>query len=86
MNNCVLIITSHYPPNIGGVESHLQSLIDGLKKKSWKIIISTYQPLASKIRVSKVERGEKLIIYRISWPGFNLVHTLFHYPFLNTQT
>lgn len=82
MNNCVLIITSHYPPNIGGVESHLQALIDGLQKRSWKVIISTYQPLASKIRASRVEKKERLTIYRMGWPGFNLVHTLFYYPLL----
>lgn len=78
----VLIITSHYPPNIGGVESYLQALIDGLRKRDWEVIISTYQPLASKIKASSVEKGEKLIIYRMKWPGFNLVHTLFPYPIL----
>lgn len=82
MNNCVLIITSHYPPNIGGVESHLQALIEGLRKKSWDVIISTYQPLASKIKASKVEREKGLTIYRMPWPGFNLVHRLFPYPIL----
>jgi len=82
MNNCVLIITSHYPPNIGGVESHLQALIEGLKKTNWDVVISTYQPLASKIKVSKIEKGKGLIIYRMPWIGFNLVHRLFPYPIL----
>lgn len=82
MNNCVLIITSHYPPNIGGVESHLQALIDGLRSRNWEVIISTYQPLASKIKASRVEKRENLTIYRMRWPGFNLVHTLFNYPIL----
>lgn len=82
MNNCVLIVTSHYPPNIGGIESHLQALIEGLIRKGWKIIISTYQPLASRTRASRIEKNEGLIIYRMPWPGFNLIHTLFPYPIL----
>lgn len=78
----VFIVTSHYPPNIGGIESHLQALIEGLRKKNWDVIISTYQPLASKVKTSGVEKRDGLIIYRMPWPGFNLVHKLFPYPFL----
>lgn len=82
MNKSVLIITSHYPPNIGGVESHLQALVEGLGKRGWGVIISTYQPLASNMRVSKIEKEKALLIYRMPWLGFNLVHLLFRYPFL----
>lgn len=82
MNNYVLIITTHYPPNIGGVESHLQALIEGLIKRKWDVVISTYQPLATRIKAPQVEKSDRLTIYRMPWPGFNLVHLLFHYPLL----
>lgn len=78
----VLIITSHYPPNMGGVESHLQALVESLLKRNWKIIISTYQPLASKKSAKIIERKGNLIIYRAPWLGFNIVHILTRYPAL----
>lgn len=81
-NSTVLIITSHFPPNIGGVESHLQALVDGLVEKNWQVIISTYQPLASPKKAPAVEKQKNKIIYRQKWPGFNLVHKLTPYPIL----
>ncbi len=78
----VLIITSHYPPNLGGVESHLQGLVTSLLKRSWRVIVSTYQPLASKKLASSFERRKGLIIYRLPWLGFNIVHKLTPYPAL----
>ena len=81
-NKTVLIVTSHFPPNIGGVESHLHALVTELIKHSWKAIISTYQPLASKRNAEIVERQSKLIIYRMPWLGFNIVHKLTPYPAL----
>ncbi len=76
----VLIITSHYPPNIGGVESHLQALVNALLKRNWQVIISTYQPLASKKHAKIIDRQGDLIIYRAPWLGFNIVHKLTPYP------
>lgn len=78
----VLIITSHYPPNLGGVESHLQALVSALAKNNWQTIISTYQPLASKIQAPFFEKHKDLLVYRFPWLGFNIVHKLTHYPAL----
>ncbi|OGE34554.1 hypothetical protein A3C32_04390 [Candidatus Daviesbacteria bacterium RIFCSPHIGHO2_02_FULL_41_14] len=78
----VLIITSHYPPNFGGVESHLQALVSGLIKSSWKVLISTYQPLASMVQAPYFENSKGVSVYRFPWLGFNIVHKLTHYPLL----
>lgn len=81
-NQTVLIISSHYPPNLGGVESHLQALVSALDKNKWRVIISTYQPLAAKIKAPSLEKKRNLTIYRCPWLGFNIVHKLTHYPAL----
>lgn len=78
----VLIVTSHYPPNIGGVESHLQALVNGLNERGWQAIVSTYQPLAYSKQAPRIEKHPGLIIHRQSWLGFNIVHKLTHYPVL----
>lgn len=81
-NKSVLIITSHYPPNVGGVESHLKDLVKGLNEHKWDVVVSTYQPLASKIRGKTFEHKKGLEIYRMPWLSFNLFHYLATYPFL----
>ncbi len=78
----VLVITSHYPPNLGGVESHLLGLVAALIKRNWRVIVSTYQPLASKKSSSLFEKQNGLVIYRLPWLGFNIVHKLTPYPAL----
>ncbi len=78
----VLIITSHYPPNIGGVESHLQALVAGLAKFKWNVFISTYQPLASSKTAPLFEKRENFRCFRLPWFGFNIVHKLTNYPAL----
>lgn len=81
MNN-ILIITTHYPPNIGGVESHLQALVSKLVQLGWKVLISTYQPLASSQKSPVVDKSDSLIIYRMPWLGFNIFHHLTPFPIL----
>lgn len=80
--NTVLIVTSHFRPNIGGVETHLNDLVEALAKRDWKVLVSTYQPLVRKEHAPTIEKGKNYTIYRMPWPGFNLVHTLFRYPLL----
>lgn len=78
----VLIITSHYPPNIGGVENHLQALVAGLIKDGWKVIVSTYQPLAQSRIAPFMEDKNGFTIYRFPWLAFNIFHKLTSYPAL----
>ncbi len=76
----VLLLTSHYPPNLGGVESHLTALVSALTKRNWKVVVSTYQPLAAKKSAPYFEKYKDLKIYRFPWLGFNIVHKLTPYP------
>ncbi len=78
----VLVLTTHYPPNVGGVESHLQALIASLIKRNWNVVVSTYQPLASGKRAPFTEKRTHLTIYRFPWLGFNIFHRLTPYPAL----
>lgn len=78
----VLIITSHYPPNMGGVETHLQALVAGLIERKWKVIVSTYQPLAQSRMASFMEEKNGFTIYRFPWLAFNIFHKLNPYPVL----
>ncbi len=76
----VLILASHYSPNIGGVETHLSDLVTALVKRDWKVIVATYKPLAINKRAKVYERTRNLTIYRLPWVGFNIVHRLTPYP------
>lgn len=78
----VLIITSHYTPNIGGVENHLQALVAGLIKDGWRVIVSTYQPLAQSRIAPFMEEKNRFTIYRFPWLAFNIFHKLTPYPAL----
>lgn len=76
----VLIITSHYPPNMGGVESHLHALVHTLRKYHWKVMVSTYKPLASKKSAPFYKNEDGVVVYRLPWLAFNIVHKLSKYP------
>ena len=78
----VLIVTSHFWPNVGGVETHLNDLVAALTKRNWNVTVATYTPLARNINVKKFEKKESLTVYRMPWIGNNIVHRLTPYPAL----
>lgn len=78
----VLIVASHFTPNVGGVETHLNDLLVALQKRGWNVVVSTYKPLAAHIPVSFIQKDKYLTVYRMPWVGFNLVHKLTPYPIL----
>lgn len=80
MTKEVLVVTSHFRPNVGGVETHLDDLVSALASRDWKVIVSTYQPLVRKVKGKTKEKGDGYVVYRLPWPGFNLVHILFKFP------
>lgn len=82
MKNKVLIVASHYRPNIGGVETHLEDLVQALNRRKWQVVVATYSPLARKTKASMFEKKKNLTIYRMPWLGFNIVHKLSNYPVL----
>jgi len=78
----ILMITPFFSPNIGGVETHLNDLCEYLRKKGHTIFVITYQPLTTKAKALKFEKGQNLEIQRIRWFGYNLFHSLEPYPLL----
>lgn len=56
-------------PNIGGVESHLEKLLQALIPRGYSVTLVTYQPLTSRVRGESVERRPGVTIYRLSWFG-----------------
>jgi hypothetical protein len=65
--NDVLILTPFFSPNIGGVETHLDDLVDILKDKNFKSYVLTYQPLMMDIKAPSVETKGNTEIHRIEW-------------------
>lgn len=79
----ILILTPFYPPNVGGVETHLQDLTDCLEKDSrFNVYILTYQPITTSVKGERFQQYGNIQIRRISWIGFNLFHKLEPYPVL----
>lgn len=63
----ILQLTVHFPPNIGGVETHLSDLINALIKKGWQLFVLSYQPLSTKMEWKAFEKNKNLTILRIPW-------------------
>lgn len=78
----ILILSPFFRPNIGGVENYLNDLCEYLRAHEYRVYVLTYQPLTTKARGERLERGQNLEIRRISWPGYNLFHKLEPYPAL----
>lgn len=81
MTKTILLLTTPFRPNVGGVETHLDDLIDSGIKRGYKFIILTYQPLITKVSGQTVEKGRGFTIYRMPWIGMNLFLTLEKFPF-----
>ena len=63
----VLQLTAHFPPNVGGVETHLDDLVKVLIKRGWEVTVLTYQPLTTKVDWKMIEKKRHLLIFRIFW-------------------
>jgi len=78
----ILLITSPFRPNIGGVETHLDDLISAANEKDFVFDVVTYQPLVTRARGKFIERFSGNVIFRIPWPRFNLFLRLEKLPAL----
>jgi glycosyltransferase involved in cell wall biosynthesis len=78
----VLILTPFFSPNIGGVETHLDDLVDVLKTKNFKSYVLTYQPLMSDIKAPTQETKDNVEIHRVEWFR-KLFYTFEPYPILD---
>lgn len=69
----ILQLTVHFSPNIGGVETHLDDLVEGLIKRKNKVFVLTYRPLTTKTewKTYEVDEKKQLKILRLPWlPGY----------------
>jgi glycosyltransferase involved in cell wall biosynthesis len=81
----ILIICPFARPNIGGVESHLDKLINFATKQGFFITLITYQPLSSHLKGLPLESGPNYQIIRLNWFGtgwFNRLENYFPLVFL----
>lgn len=77
----VLQLSVHFHPNIGGVETHLNDLINALIKRNWMVSVLTYRPLTTKVGWKIYEKSKNIEILRIPWLP-NLFYKLISYPIL----
>jgi len=82
MNKRVLLLSTCFRPNVGGVETHLDDLVEEGAKRQIEFTVITYQPLITKAFGKYVERGKGYRIIRIPWLRFNLFLILEKYPLL----
>jgi len=78
----ILIMSLSYPPNIGGVETHLYDYVNYLNKINQPAVLLTYQPITTKVRAKSFEKSGGVEIRRISWFGNSLFLKLKNQPFL----
>ncbi len=76
----VMIVTPFFSPNVGGVETHLDDLVDVLNVKHIHSVVSTYSPLTTVIAFKQKEQRELCTIYRLQWIGRNIFHAIEHNP------
>jgi len=78
----VLLVSIGFSPNIGGVETHFDDLVDVLDKNGWKVWVLTYKPITTNVGAPFYEkRGRRITIFRIPWFG-KLFYKLVRIPAL----
>ena len=65
----LLMISPFVSPNIGGVESHIDKLLQLLPRVGFNTIVVSYQPLTTKARGPAVEHRPGIMIQRVGWFG-----------------
>jgi glycosyltransferase involved in cell wall biosynthesis len=67
-DNSVLIVSIAFSPNIGGIETHFDDLVDYLDKHAWIVSVLTYTPITTNAKAKLFEKkGKQISIYRIPW-------------------
>jgi glycosyltransferase involved in cell wall biosynthesis len=74
----ILQLTCHFSPNVGGVETHLDDLVEALSEEN-SVFVLAYRPLTTKAKWSVWQDKKNIKIFRIPWlPGlfYKLVKSL----------
>lgn len=79
----ILILTPFFSPNIGGVETHLDDLVDELNHHHINSYVLTYSPLTSNKKYQRIENKKYSRIFRFKWFGYQLFPKLEKYPILD---
>ncbi len=79
----ILILTPFFSPNIGGVESHLDDLVQQLNRHKTKSYVLTYSPLTTKTTYLPKEKRGQCQIIRFKWFGYQLFPKLEKHPLLD---
>ncbi len=81
----ILILSPFFSPNIGGVETHLDDLVNELDERGYNTFVLTFSPLTTKTKdwLKRENRGNKISIRRFLWFGNDLFHRLENKPILN---
>jgi len=70
--NKIILLCPFFIPNIGGVETHLDSLFKQLIKKKYYVTVLTYIPLTTQnIKYKKTEKSKNYLIKRYWWLNGN---------------
>lgn len=78
----ILLISPHFSPAVGGVETHLDDLCGYFNEQKYNVYVRTYKAWGVKKRGAKEEIRGSVYIHRMRWPDFNLFFKLEKYPIL----
>lgn len=77
----ILLVTTTFRPDVGGVETMLTNLCQYLTSKKYRVDVITYNPLIVKTKAPFTEKLNPYItVHRIPWPGLGLFNILEKYP------
>jgi glycosyltransferase involved in cell wall biosynthesis len=78
----VLILSLGFSPNVGGLETHLDDLVDYLAGLNRTVLVHTLQPFTTDVRASPIESGPHRRIFRHHWIGRGWFHQAARIPVL----
>ena len=78
----LLLITPFFHPNVGGVETRLNDLVDTVSSLGHEVDVITYQPLTTPEKGRIHEKKKGVSIWRVPWPGNGWFHRLLRRPAL----
>lgn len=76
----ILILSPFFSPNIGGVESHLDDLVNEINRAHIDSYVLTYSPLTTKSNYLPLEKKGLCKITRYKWFGYQIFPKLEKYP------